>query len=987
MLEIITKLTISVSVRDALLRREPTLLFDTVSQAVSGSWKHNAASIAMLSHPLPQHITLPAASQNLFLGIVDHATQQPSTASIKPIYQLLKGGLAPLLGLLSHDTLAQLEDHFVAVLRNTIGQEDQCLTMYCLAIMKAIVTAADEDPSFSTPTSYETQELLASTPNTPRWKPKTMKQYFSGSKASKTLHLVVLRVLWASGATSEDTVEETVECLGLANGLIMFVPESTRETWCTENPIIVRKLQEKSSQSGLDTRVQLPAFAFICSLCRARDIPETMVDQLAVILSKATNLTEKLSLGQEPSMRWFASVLNGVQLAEVIISITSFAVQGSPSEIFKLASIVVPIVECLSRISKSNESVIDGALAALGSAAVAQDLTKLPQTFSSESAGALPKDGVCGAAVLSGRKAIGHAICSLFLGAALAADHSQTDVASELYPLLVETHALSVPTGPSCKHVSDRPQAQQLKSRDVPAETEHIESDWQHALGAHLQAKAHEDQSVLATFFSKACADLEKRCTEVEAPLREEREKRAELQHQYDSLYRAYTSLEDHKSRAEMRTDALEAEKAEHTHDLEQTKVENDELLAKVENLEARLRQNQQQAQQELEKLKQEFANAEMDHATASASSEERLEELEIKLSNVQADRNTEKAANDQLRADIAEICSSKDALEADVQNWRTIDEKHKRAMSSVERAREELASKCAGLVADLGVVRQMAASDKVFNQEQVLRLEREAHEQIETLQVQHGNDLEHVQQGHREQLSDLSTKLASAQAESKHIQTDLEAQLEKREKKLSDYHKKIGHLKEVCTDKDDQIAEANAMRSNLMAAMGLGKMNPQGSQSPKRRSTRSGGNQSELFDDTESSVPFIDILGAAAKASATQQNATQDSQMAPSPKRARPRKSGASMPPPAQSRVSTNSRAMRSSTQGRSTVKRQPLQAISGNVSPSKHGSKTPFSSGKGFEGGFEDTTFDGSEVFASTPGAKGRDMEVLPDDETEIS
>lgn len=77
----------------------------------------------------------------------------------------------------------------------------------------------------------------------------------------------------------------------------------------------------------------------------------------------------------------------------------------------------------------------------------------------------------------------------------------------------------------------------------------------------------------------------------------------------------------------------------------------------------------------------------------------------------------------------------------------------------------------------------------------------------------------------------------------------------------------------------------------------------------------------------------------------------------------------------------------MRSSTQGRSTVKRQPLQAISGNVSPSKHGSKTPFSSGKGFEGGFDDTAFDGSEVFSSTPGVKGRDMEVLPDDETEIS
>jgi hypothetical protein len=199
-------------------------------------------------------------------------------------------------------------------------------------------------------------------------------------------------------------------------------------------------------------------------------------------------------------------------------------------------------------------------------------------------------------------------------------------------------------------------------------------------------------------------------------------------------------------------------------------------------------------------------------------------------------------------------------------------------------------------------------------------------------------------------------------------------------------------------------------MRSNLMAAMGLGKMNPQGSQSAKkRRSTRNSNvNNSEFFDDTESSVPFIDFLGAAkvqaAAAAATQRGngdnfaaATQDgSQMplAPSPKRARSRKS---MAPPLTVPRASAGRATRSSTQGGggggkgSAVKRQPLRAVDGNVSPSK--SVVGF---KGFDeseidgGGFEDTTtFDGSEVFTSTPGIKlgGRGgVEGLPDDDTEM-
>jgi hypothetical protein len=795
-LEIITKLCISVNVRDALLRHDPTLLSQAVSQAVSGNWQHSAASIVMLSHPLPQNITLPAASQNLFLGIVDHATQQPSTASIKPIYLLLKGGLAPLLGLLSHDTLTQLERHFLAVLRNTIGQEDQCLSLYCLAIMKAIVTAADEDPSFAmAAASYETQELLASTPNSPKWKPKSMKQYFTGDKASKTLHLIVLRVLWASRATAEDTVEQTVECLGLANELIMFLPEATRETWCDENPLVVRKLKEKAVQSELETRVQLPAFAFICSLCRARNIPEVMVDRLAVILSTTTNLTARLTTGSEPSMSWFASVLNGAQLAEIMISITSFAVRGSAAEIIKFASVVLAVVECLSQISRTHESVIDGALGALGSAAVGQDLTKLRQIFSTETAADSPKEGVCGAAVLSGRKAIGHAVSGFYLSAALSAGHSQTNVDLELYPLLVETHALSVQTSPSCTHIVAQPLAQRRTSIESSAEVFKPGTTWQTALGDHLQTKARHEQTALSAFFSNACADLERRCSEVEVPLREEQEKRAGLQNQYDNLYRAYTTLEDSKSRAELRADSLEVEKSEFAHDLEQSREENDELLARVGELEASLRENQSKAREELDRLKQEFANAEMDHATASAQSEEQVEELEAKLEVVRAEREGKKADNEQLRVEMGQARERNLVLEADLQKWHKTDEEHKVVIAATERARDELERYCASLRADLEALRQSSASERASLEARSVQLEREAHSQANALREQHNQDLQKLQQDQQKKVDELSTTLSSAQEASKQAQAELESQLDKREKKLAEYHKKVSPI------------------------------------------------------------------------------------------------------------------------------------------------------------------------------------------------
>lgn len=791
-LEIITKLCTSKDVRDALLRHEPTLLFQTVTQAVNGDWKHSNASIAMLSHPLPRHVTLPAACQNLFLGIVDYAAQQPSTNSIKPIYQLLKGGLSPLLGLLSHETLTQLERHFVAILRNTIGQEDQCLTLYCLAIMKAIVTTADEDPSFSSTPCYETQELLASTPNSPRWKPKGMQQYFTGSKAQKTLHLIVLRVLWASRATADDTIEQTVECLGLANELIMFLPEETREAWCNDNPIIVRKLQEKACQSELDARVQLPAFAFICSLSRSRNIPEGMVDQLAVRLCQTTNLTAQLAFGQESSMLWFAGLLNGVQLAEIVGSIASFVVQAAPAEVIKHAGIVGSVVECLARCLKAHESVVDGALAALSSAALAQDLTSLRRHLSSESVSKGPETGACDAAVLSGRKTMGHAITKLFLSAALAADHSQTDVASEVYPLLIETHALTVATGPSCAHSIVSPRLQQEKVAPAAIDQMQPGTDWQDVLAKHLQNKVQQDHNALSAVFANACADLERRCAEVETPLREERKERKELQHQYDDLYRALTSLQDGKSRIESHVEALEADKRETLRDLEQAREENDGLFQRIEELEANLRQNQRQAQTQLDEMKREFSNAEMDHATHLAQAEERLEDLETKLSNAQTEKVNREATTVQLQNELADVRSVKDGLEAELQNSHRTGEEHKSIIASAEQARVALESRCESLLADLTALQQSRTEEKEAHQAEIARLEHAAHGRVDAMREQHSNEVERMQQSYKESLDDLSTKLVSAQHEFHQAQTDQEAQMEKRDKKIADCHKKV---------------------------------------------------------------------------------------------------------------------------------------------------------------------------------------------------
>ena len=184
--------------------------------------------------------------------------------------------------------------------------------------------------------------------------------------------------------------------------------------------------------------------------------------------------------------------------------------------------------------------------------------------------------------------------------------------------------------------------------------------------------------------------------------------------------------------------------------------------------------------------------------------------------------------------------------------------------------------------------------------------------------------------------------------------------------------HLQVDHLSRKCQQKDDEIAEANAMRSNLINAMGLG-----GLQKPvvMPHRARPSGLPNESQNDPSPPTPsFTDT--------------TEPIRVSPSPKRAKPRKSVRPL-----ALTQSTKRTTRASTQGTSigTVKRQPLGGISGNTSPCKHAmrslgtARTPAYPGKvakTLSEGSEDSTFDGSEMVVGTPGAQRPADDTMPMD-----
>lgn len=211
---------------------------------------------------------------------------------------------------------------------------------------------------------------------------------------------------------------------------------------------------------------------------------------------------------------------------------------------------------------------------------------------------------------------------------------------------------------------------------------------------------------------------------------------------------------------------------------------------------------------------------------------------------------------------------------------------------------------------------------------------------------------------------------------------------------------KQIEKLQQKCVRKDEQIAEATAMRTNLMVAMGIAVMpntnNDASSANPGHRSRRPSicqpntteNSEIEISpptpgDTDETEVPDEHAIG---NVSFNSQASSAEGRNGPTPKRPRPARKSlrTSTMLQTQGRLSASAaRASRSSLLpgGRSVGKnaRQPLLGLSVNQSPSKSGyAGSPTKKGsavdkapKGtFDDDDDDSLFAGSEVFgASTP------------------
>ena len=994
-LDIVERLCTDQQVRDAFLRLEPTLLRDIVAKAAKSAdvhSKYTATAAAMLSHPLPKDASLPTEIQTLFVRCFEQATEEPSVHSIKPVYEMLKGTSDMLLSLLSSSVLLRFEEQLFSILKNVKG-DNQSLCLYCLAIMKVLSTSSDERMA-GFAESYDTQELLASTHITPsRWTADGIQQFFTGSKAQKTMQLIVLRAMWACTTTTGEPLDERIESLKLANEIIVAVPEDVRETWRKANALIARKLEEKVLAPTLEVSLRLESICFLLRLTQGHVYPATALDLLRQTVTKVLGADGSVHVISEDDISYIArfGAFDQNTTTTFLQNAVDFVTSATPQSIFAGRSSLVTLLNGLLHALPEREEIVLGAMLALDVLSCGRKLEIMAKLSRPSHDLQITSINLCDQVVQGSVNKLLHSLCKIFLRAMLLSRQSTYSISQETTSLILDLHATSSYPPKPCSHITTpRPATvSTFAFAESPCTPSTVSSNWRDALQSHLRSRNESEEVNLAMVFAKSCAELEARCESVEKPLQEQKSKTDSLQQQYDEMTESYAQLEADDVDRGIQLNVMEMERDRCLTDLEIAREANDSLARTIAELETNMQQIKVEAEASVSTVRREMEMRELQHATALTKTEEdveqmREEELELEYNLKQTREQLQSA-----QIELHDLKSARPALAEELETAKASLENLQAAHDRLRNENSNLSSRRQDLEEQIQAMKQDARSEQEAHNQELAQRERRAEDERGSLRDAMGAKVLELTEQYEAARTELSKKIEDLQQQHQSTIEHHNAKSTKMQDDIEGEQRRIDKLKSKCKQKDEQIAEANAMRSNLMAAMGINGSTSKHAMLPHRPATSfEVPSQSQAIDDQDPSPPTpqsehdVETQQTGVNASFT---SSTDSRSGPTPKRARPRRT-IKVASPARPRMSTATatRGTRDSvvngagTGIDSATKRQPLIFVSANpVQRKSMHAKTPSEAVENVVDPMDESTFDGSELFTGTQGRHMLDLD----------
>jgi len=193
-----------------------------------------------------------AAVASFLQKLLEKAVQAPSTKNIRPIYSILSGVGFSFLDILPLETVNRFQLQLIKILKG-LEVEDHSANLICLAILANLATREITDSTVSDELSIldatSTRNHDVSELND---RYHAARQFFTAKRASKTLDLVVLKVILSCSKICSLRRDEVMESLKLSEEIIDAIPSGERSSWMDRNVVKIKKLSNKVLHHDLD---------------------------------------------------------------------------------------------------------------------------------------------------------------------------------------------------------------------------------------------------------------------------------------------------------------------------------------------------------------------------------------------------------------------------------------------------------------------------------------------------------------------------------------------------------------------------------------------------------------------------------------------------------------------------------------------------------------------------------------------------------------
>lgn len=179
---------------------------------------------------------------------------------------------------------------------------------------------------------------------------------------------------------------------------------------------------------------------------------------------------------------------------------------------------------------------------------------------------------------------------------------------------------------------------------DSRAGSEH----WRERIKSDLAQSAEHQYQTIARTMGETCQDLERRCNEVERPLREEQARSKQLHDKLEESEARIVELESRNHEQSLYLEGVEYEKSKLAGCVGHLKNEREDLSNQVEGLLRALQEASQKAQSATDSSAQRIKELELIHAAAITEKDEELDtqrqveqELKVRVNNLETDAAT----------------------------------------------------------------------------------------------------------------------------------------------------------------------------------------------------------------------------------------------------------------------------------------------------------------------------------------------------------